>query len=35
MLGFHAEYESGEIHSEEELADAQWFPFDQLPILLP
>ena len=32
MLGFHAEYESGEIRiQEEELADAQWFPFDQLP----
>ena len=36
MLGFHAEYESGEIRiQEEELADAQWFPFDQLPNPLP
>ena len=32
MLGFHAEYESGEINiQEEELSDAQWFDYDQLP----
>lgn len=32
MLGFHAEYASGEIVlQEEEIADARWFPIDQLP----
>ena len=32
MLGFHAEYDSGEINiQEEELSDAQWFHFDALP----
>ena len=32
MLGFHAEYDSGDITIQEaELADAQWFPYDQLP----
>ena len=32
MLGFHAEYDSGEIDiQEEELSDAQWFHFDALP----
>jgi NAD+ diphosphatase len=32
MLGFHAEYDSGEINiQEEELSDAQWFPFNALP----
>ena len=36
MLGFHAEYESGEIRiQEEELADAQWFPLINYRILLP
>ena len=34
MLGFHAEYESGEIElQEEEIADAQWFDCDALPNL--
>jgi NAD+ diphosphatase len=32
MLGFHAEYDSGDINiQEEELSDAQWFHFDALP----
>ncbi len=32
MLGFHAEYESGDIKlQEEEIADANWFPIDNLP----
>jgi NAD+ diphosphatase len=32
MLGFHAEYDSGEIVlQEEEIADAQWFDCAQLP----
>ena len=32
MLGFHAEYESGEITiQEEEIADAQWFHYTDLP----
>ncbi len=32
MLGFHAEYEGGEIVlQEEEIADAQWFHFTRLP----
>ena len=32
MLGFHAEYDSGEITlQEEEIADAQWFRYDDLP----
>ncbi len=32
MLGFHAEYESGDIVlQEDEIADAQWFDYDQLP----
>ena len=32
MLGFHAEYESGEIVvQEEEIADAQWFHYTNLP----
>ncbi len=32
MLGFHAEYESGEIIiQEEELSDAQWFHYNNLP----
>ena len=34
MLGFFAEYESGEIHiQEEEIEDAQWFSIDALPPL--
>ena len=34
MLGFHAEYESGDIVlQEEEIADARWFPCDDLPII--
>ena len=36
MLGFTAEYESGEIRLEEsELADAQWFSVGNLPSLPP
>ncbi|MBO6567034.1 MAG: NAD(+) diphosphatase, partial [Pseudomonadales bacterium] len=32
MLGFHAEYESGEITiQEEEIADAQWFHYTDMP----
>jgi NAD+ diphosphatase len=32
MLGFHAEYESGEIVlQEDEIADAKWFDVDDLP----
>lgn len=32
MLGFHAEYDSGEITiQEEEIADAQWFHYKDLP----
>ena len=32
MLGFHAEYDSGNITiQEEEIADAQWFHFDDMP----
>jgi NAD+ diphosphatase len=32
MLGFHAEYESGEIViQEEEIADAQWFHYKNMP----
>ena len=32
MLGFHAEYESGEIViQEEEIADAQWFHYTEMP----
>ena len=36
MLGFHAEYEGGEIVcAEGEIADAQWFRFDDLPNVPP
>jgi NAD+ diphosphatase len=32
MLGFHAEYDSGTlVLQEEEIADAQWFRYDNLP----
>ena len=32
MLGFHAEYESGDIVlQEEEIADAQWFHYNDMP----
>jgi NAD+ diphosphatase len=32
MLGFHAEYDSGEINiQEEEIADAQWFHYTEMP----
>jgi NAD+ diphosphatase len=32
MLGFHAEYDSGEITiQEEEIADAQWFHYTEMP----
>jgi len=34
MLGFHAEYESGEIVPQaDEIEDAQWFRIDDLPLL--
>lgn len=34
MLGFHAEYESGDIVlQEDEIADAQWFDCNNLPLL--
>lgn len=34
MLGFHAEYDSGDIKlQEEEIADAQWFSIDNLPAI--
>ena len=34
MLGFHAEYESGDIQlQEDEIADARWFPIDDLPTI--
>jgi NAD+ diphosphatase len=36
MLGFHAEYESGEIVCQEgEIADARWFRHDDLPNVPP
>jgi NAD+ diphosphatase len=36
MLGFHAEYESGEIVcQEDEIADARWFRYDDLPNVPP
>lgn len=36
MLGYFADYESGDIIIEEaEIADAQWFRYDQLPIIPP
>ena len=36
MLGFHAEYESGDIVCQEgEIADAQWFRADNLPQIPP
>lgn len=36
MIGFTAEYESGEIKiDEEEIAEAYWFPFHKLPHLPP
>ena len=36
MIGFTAEYDSGDIQVEEaEIADAQWFPVDDLPHLPP
>tara|TARA_B100001971_G_C18048398_1_gene461458 strand:- start:398 stop:763 length:366 start_codon:yes stop_codon:yes gene_type:complete len=34
MLGFHAEYDSGDIVlQEDEIADAQWFALDNLPAI--
>lgn len=34
MLGFHAEYDSGDIAlQEEEIADAKWFSIDDLPAI--
>ena len=36
MLGFTAEYESGDINIQrEELADAQWFDLKNCPVKLP
>jgi NAD+ diphosphatase len=36
MLGFHAQYESGDIVCQEgEIADAQWFKADNLPQIPP
>ena len=36
MLGFHAEYDGGEIICQEgEIADARWFKYDQLPSVPP
>jgi len=36
MLGFHAEYEGGEILVDgEEIVDAQWWRYDQLPVVPP
>lgn len=36
MVGFTAEWQSGEIHIDQtEIADAQWFPIDGLPIMPP
>jgi NAD+ diphosphatase len=36
MIGFHAEYASGEIRIQEsEIADAQWFRKDALPKIPP
>ncbi len=36
MVGYHAEWESGEIRlDEQELADAQWFRHDALPTIPP
>jgi NAD+ diphosphatase len=32
MLGFHAEYDSGEfVLQESEIADAQWFNYQNMP----
>ena len=36
MLGFHAEYESGEIScQDDEIAEARWFDVDDLPNIPP
>lgn len=36
MIAFHAEYASGEIHlAEDELEDADFYPFDALPMIPP
>ncbi|TNF86446.1 MAG: NUDIX domain-containing protein, partial [Gammaproteobacteria bacterium] len=36
MLGFHAEYQSGEIDcQDEEIAEAHWFDVDNLPNVPP
>ena len=36
MLGFHAEYESGEIVcQDEEIAEAHWYKYDSLPSIPP
>jgi NAD+ diphosphatase len=34
MLGFHAEYQSGDIVlQEDEIAEAYWFPYTGLPLI--
>jgi NAD+ diphosphatase len=36
MIGFTAEWESGEIHVDQtEISDAKWFSIDQLPLIPP
>ena len=36
MIGYFAQYESGDIHiEEEEIIDAQWFHYSQLPEIPP
>ena len=36
MIGFYAEYDSGQIMVDgEEISEAHWFPIDQLPKIPP
>lgn len=36
MLGFHAEYLSGDINVDnDEIVEANWWPVDQLPMIPP
>jgi len=36
MVGYFVDYESGDIAlQDEEIADAQWFRYDQLPMIPP
>ncbi|MCG8573995.1 MAG: hypothetical protein MI810_03865, partial [Flavobacteriales bacterium] len=36
MLGFHAEYKSGDIAVDgKEIIDAQWWRYDELPMVPP